>query len=221
MAKKLPAGEGNILEQGNKYEGYVVWFQQPRRLGGRQRSSTPKAADAGPVGRQGGPDHRGRRDLRPRRPVALDHRRRTRRGCASGGPAGARSCSTGHTSTRPPAPPPRRASGRQEGVREHGLCAAGPASTGASRAKVSIGGANIGISATEGPSAGHRRPRSVHDGPPSGRRYEAINEGLPPVSERAVRRPRWRSARSTRSPTMLREQLKDAVVRPATRPTRT
>src|SRR5688500_18125121 len=26
MAKKLPAGEGNILEQGNKYEGYVVWF---------------------------------------------------------------------------------------------------------------------------------------------------------------------------------------------------
>jgi multiple sugar transport system substrate-binding protein len=26
MAKNLPAGEGNILEQGNKYEGYVVWF---------------------------------------------------------------------------------------------------------------------------------------------------------------------------------------------------
>ena len=26
MAKKLPAGEGNILEQGKKYEGYVVWF---------------------------------------------------------------------------------------------------------------------------------------------------------------------------------------------------
>jgi multiple sugar transport system substrate-binding protein len=25
-AKKLPAGEGNILEQGQKYEGYVVWF---------------------------------------------------------------------------------------------------------------------------------------------------------------------------------------------------
>ena len=26
MAKKLPAGEGNILEQGQHYEGYVVWF---------------------------------------------------------------------------------------------------------------------------------------------------------------------------------------------------
>jgi len=26
MAKKLPPGEGNILEQGQKYEGYVVWF---------------------------------------------------------------------------------------------------------------------------------------------------------------------------------------------------
>jgi multiple sugar transport system substrate-binding protein len=26
MAKKLPPGEGDILEQGQKYEGYVVWF---------------------------------------------------------------------------------------------------------------------------------------------------------------------------------------------------
>src|SRR3954453_6134757 len=26
MAKKLPPGEGNILEQGQKYEGYTVWF---------------------------------------------------------------------------------------------------------------------------------------------------------------------------------------------------
>src|SRR3954453_22559778 len=26
MAKKLPPGEGNILDQGQKYEGYVVWF---------------------------------------------------------------------------------------------------------------------------------------------------------------------------------------------------
>ena len=26
MAKKLPPVEGNILEQGQKYEGYVVWF---------------------------------------------------------------------------------------------------------------------------------------------------------------------------------------------------
>ena len=26
MAKDLKPGEGNILEQGNKYEGYVVWF---------------------------------------------------------------------------------------------------------------------------------------------------------------------------------------------------
>ena len=26
MAKKLPAGQGLIQEQGNKYEGYVVWF---------------------------------------------------------------------------------------------------------------------------------------------------------------------------------------------------
>jgi multiple sugar transport system substrate-binding protein len=26
MAKALPAGEGNILEQGQRYEGYVVWF---------------------------------------------------------------------------------------------------------------------------------------------------------------------------------------------------
>src|SRR3954463_13394773 len=34
MAKKLPAGEGNILEQGQKYEGYVVWFNNLVASGG-------------------------------------------------------------------------------------------------------------------------------------------------------------------------------------------
>src|SRR3954466_2165825 len=34
MAKKLPAKEGNILEQGNKYEGYVVWFNNLVASGG-------------------------------------------------------------------------------------------------------------------------------------------------------------------------------------------
>src|SRR3954467_9350754 len=34
MAKKLPAGQGDILEQGQKYEGYVVWFNQLVASGG-------------------------------------------------------------------------------------------------------------------------------------------------------------------------------------------
>jgi multiple sugar transport system substrate-binding protein len=34
MAKKLPPGEGNILEQGQKYEGYVVWFNNLVASGG-------------------------------------------------------------------------------------------------------------------------------------------------------------------------------------------
>jgi len=34
MAKKLPKGEGNILEQGQKYEGYVVWFNNLVASGG-------------------------------------------------------------------------------------------------------------------------------------------------------------------------------------------
>jgi len=34
MAKKLPATKGNILEQGQKYEGYVVWFNNLVASGG-------------------------------------------------------------------------------------------------------------------------------------------------------------------------------------------
>src|SRR3954471_9094880 len=34
MAKKLPPGEGDILEQGQKYEGYVVWFNNLVASGG-------------------------------------------------------------------------------------------------------------------------------------------------------------------------------------------
>jgi len=34
MAKKLPPVKGNILEQGQKYEGYVVWFNQLVASGG-------------------------------------------------------------------------------------------------------------------------------------------------------------------------------------------
>src|SRR4051794_6352668 len=34
MAKKLPKGKGNILEQGQKYEGYVVWFNNLVASGG-------------------------------------------------------------------------------------------------------------------------------------------------------------------------------------------
>jgi multiple sugar transport system substrate-binding protein len=43
MAKKLPAGKGNILEQGQKYEGYVVWFNNlVASAGGKIVDSTGK-----------------------------------------------------------------------------------------------------------------------------------------------------------------------------------
>ena len=72
MAKKLPAGKGNILEQGQKYEGYVVWFNNLVASGGGKIVNAEGAADAQRGRGQGGADHQGRRDLRPRRPGALD-----------------------------------------------------------------------------------------------------------------------------------------------------
>ena len=80
MAKKLPAGEGNILEQGQKYEGYVVWFNN-LVASRRRRSSTPKGdptLDAPAV--KAAQIIKDVADVRARRPVALDRRRRTRRG---------------------------------------------------------------------------------------------------------------------------------------------
>ena len=106
MAKKLPAGEGNILEQGQKYEGYVVWFNNLVASAG----GTIVNAEGRPT--LGAPAVKAAQIIKdvatsgPRRPVAVDRAGGPGAGSPSR-PARARSCSTGPTST------PRRAPTRR------------------------------------------------------------------------------------------------------------
>jgi multiple sugar transport system substrate-binding protein len=93
MAKKLPAGEGNILEQGQHYEGYVVWF-----------NNLVQSAGGTIVDNSGKPRGSSRRSRRPVAPARRCRRTRKTRGVWRSRPARAPSCSTGRTSTRPAAP---------------------------------------------------------------------------------------------------------------------
>ena len=54
MAKKLKPSEGNILEQGNKYEGYVVWFNNLVASAGGEIVDAEGRADARRGDDQGG-----------------------------------------------------------------------------------------------------------------------------------------------------------------------
>ena len=70
-AKKLPASDGLIEEQGQEYEGYTVWFNSvDASAGGRIVTATGSRARAPCSG--GGSDHQGRGHLRPCRSVAVD-----------------------------------------------------------------------------------------------------------------------------------------------------
>ena len=133
MAKKLPAGEGNILEQGQKYEGYVVWFNNLVASAGGTIVDAEGRPDARRRGRQGRADHQGRRDLRPRRPVAVDR---------AGGPGPARLRGRqGRLPAQLAVRLRRRARGRRDQRRSRRRSSrtwatpAGPASTRASRAR--------------------------------------------------------------------------------------
>ena len=91
MAKKLPAGEGLIQEQGNRYEGYVVWFNNLVASAGGTIVNEEGNPTLDESAVQGGPDHQGRRDLRPRGSRRSRPTRRTRPGSPSR-PGGAPSC---------------------------------------------------------------------------------------------------------------------------------
>ena len=212
MAKKLPAGEGNILEQGQKYEGYVVWFNNLVASAGGKivnaegrptlNEAAVKAATiikdvatsgrVGPVAvdRAGGPGAPGLRGRQGRVPAQLAVRLRRR----------------AHATPRP-------IRGDQEGLREHGL---------RPLARRQQGRAEQGLDRRRQPRHPEDRPapgardagRAVHDERRSGRRQEAINEGLPPVMNATYDDAEVRKVYPFAD--LLREQLKDSVVRPPT-----
>ena len=221
MAKKLPAGEGNILEQGQKYEGYVVWFNNLVASAGGTIVNAEGRPTLDDAARQGRADHQGRRHLRPRRPVAVDR---------AGGPGAARVRGRqGRLPAQLAVRLRRRAHRRRDATRSRRRSSrtwatpAGPGVNKGEPSKVSIGGANLGIPKTgQNPELATEAALCMTSA--KWQAQEAINEGLPPVMNSTyddaegpqglpVRRPAARAAqglgRAPADPVLLRRDAGD------------
>ncbi len=210
MAKKIGAGEGNILEQGNKYEGYVVWFNNLVQSAGGKivdaegepmlNEGTTKALDIiRNVATAGSAD--------PSLSTATEDPVRLTFDAGKGAfmlnwpYVYASRVTPPRRGTRPP-----RRSSRTWPLR------GSPVSTRASRAR-SRSAARTSASRTgQGPRARHAG-RAVHD-QRKWQAQEAINEALPPVMNSAYDDPKVREQYPFADE--LRETLADSVVRPAT-----
>jgi trehalose/maltose transport system substrate-binding protein len=210
MAKKLPAGQGNILEQGQRYEGYVVWFNNlVSSAGGTivDADGRPTLDESAVKAAQIIKDvaTSGRSD--PSLSTAQEDQARLPFEAGKGAfelnwPyvwAFARAAAE----TSPVA----------KKVYENMGYARWPGVNKGEPSRVSIGGDNFGI-----PKTG-RHPELATQAAlcmtsAKWQAQEAINEGLPPVMNSTYDDPKVREVYPFAD--LLREQLKDAVVRPAT-----
>jgi multiple sugar transport system substrate-binding protein len=210
MAKQLPADEGLIQEQGARYEGYVVWF-----------NNLVASAGGKIVNPDGSPalDQTAVRAAQIIKDVATSGRAdpalstnqedQGRLAFESGRGAFMLNWPYVYAAARAAA----KTGAVQKKVFENMGWARWPAVDADKPSRVSIGGANIGISnygkhpelATE--AALCMTSRKWQD-------QEAINEGLPPVINASYDDPEVR--KSYPFADLLREQLKDAVPRPET-----
>jgi multiple sugar transport system substrate-binding protein len=210
MAKKLPAGEGNILEQGNKYEGYVVWFNNLVSSAGGEivnaegrpvlDEAAVKAAtiirDVANSGRVDGSLSTAQED-------------QARLAFEAGKGAFMLNWPYVYAAARTSA----ESSDVTKKVFENMGYARWPGVNKGEPSKVSIGGANLGI-----PNTG-RNPELATEAAlcmtsAKWQAQEAIKEGLPPVMNSTYDDPEVRKVYPFAD--LLREQLKDSVVRPAT-----
>jgi multiple sugar transport system substrate-binding protein len=210
MAKKLPAGEGNILEQGNKYEGYVVWFNNlVASAGGTivNAQGRPTLNDAAVKAAQIIKDvaTSGRSD--PSLSTAQEDQARLAFEAGKG--AFMLNWPFVYASARTDA----ELSDVTKKVFENMGYARYPAVNQGEPSRVSIGGANLGI-----PKTGRYPELSTKAAlcltSPKWQAQEAIAEGLPPVTNSTYDDPAVRKVYPFAD--LLREQLKDSVVRPPT-----
>jgi multiple sugar transport system substrate-binding protein len=210
MAKKLPAGEGNILEQGQKYEGYVVWFNNLVASAGGEivnaegrpvlDDTAVKAAqiirDVANSGRVDGSLSTAQED-------------QARLAFEAGKGAFMLNWPYVYAAARTSA----ESSPVAKKVFENMGFARWPGVNKGEPSKVSIGGANIGVSDTgKDPKLATQAALCM-----TSRKWqdaEAINEGLPPVMNASYDDPKVREQYPFAD--LLREQLRDSVVRPAT-----
>jgi multiple sugar transport system substrate-binding protein len=210
MAKKLPAGEGNILEQGQKYEGYVVWFNNlVASAGGTivNAEGRPTLNDAAVKAAQIIKDvaTSGRSD--PSLSTAQEDPSRLAFENGKGAfllnwpyvYAAART--DGETN-----PTAKKVFDNMGYARWPGVNKGEPS-------KVSIGGANLGIPKTgQNPALATKAALCMTSA--KWQAQEAIDDGLPPVMNSTYDDPKVREVYPFAD--LLREQLKDSVVRPPT-----
>ncbi len=210
MAKKLPPVEGNILEQGQKYEGYTVWFNNlVASAGGTivnaegRPTLNDKAVEAAKIIKDVATS--GRSD--PSLSTAQEDPARLAFEAGKGAfllnwpyvYAAARTDAKTNPTTKK--------------VFDNMGYARWPGVNKGEPSKVSIGGANLGI-----PKTG-KNPKLATEAAlcmtsQKWQEQEAINEGLPPVTNATYDNAKVREVYPFAD--LLREQLKDSVVRPAT-----
>jgi multiple sugar transport system substrate-binding protein len=210
MAKKLPAGKGNILEQGQKYEGYVVWFNNlVSSAGGTivdangRPTVDDKAVKAAQIIKDVATSGRSDSSLS----TAQEDQARLAFEADKGAfllnwpyvYAAARTDAKTNSVTKK--------------VFENMGYARWPGVNKGEPSKVSIGGANLGIPKTgQNPALATQAALCMTS--QKWQEQEAINEGLPPVTNSTYDNAKVREVYPFAD--LLREQLKDSVVRPAT-----
>jgi multiple sugar transport system substrate-binding protein len=210
MAKALPAGKGNILEQGQKYEGYVVWFNNLVASAGGEivnAEGEPVLDDAAVKAAQIIKDVATGGISDPALSTMQEDPSRLAFEADKGAfllnwpyvyAAGRADAETNPTAKM---------------VFENMGWARWPGVNKGEPSRVSIGGANLGI-----PKSG-RNPELATEAAlcmtsAKWQAEEAINEGLPPVMNSTYDDPKVREVYPFAD--LLREQLKDSVVRPPT-----
>jgi multiple sugar transport system substrate-binding protein len=210
MAKKLPAGEGNILEQGQKYEGYVVWF-----------NNLVASAGGTIVNAEGRPtlDKSAVRAAQIIKDVATSGRSDPSLSTSQEDPsrlafeAGKGAFLLNWPYVYAAARTDAETSPVTKKVFENMGYARWPGVDKGKPSKVSIGGANLGIPVTG------RNPELATDAAlcmttAKWQAQEAIKDGLPPVMNSIYDDAKVREVYPFAD--LLREQLKDSVVRPPT-----
>jgi multiple sugar transport system substrate-binding protein len=210
MAKKLPANEGLIQEQGQRYEGYVVWFNNlVASAGGKIVNANGRpaldqtAVQAAQIIKDVATSGRADPSL------STNQEDQTRLAWEAGRGAFMLNWPYVYASARTAA----ETSPVSKKVFENMGYARWPGVDPGKPSRVSIGGANIGISVYgKRPDLATQAALCL-----TSRKYqdeEAITEGLPPVMNASYDDPKVRKAYPFAD--LLREQLKDAVPRPET-----
>jgi multiple sugar transport system substrate-binding protein len=210
MAKKLPAGEGNILEQGQHYEGYVVWFNNlVESDGGTIVNAQGKPTLGAPAVKAAQIIRDVARSGRASPSLSTDQEDQGRLAFEAGKGAFLLNWPYVYAAGRADA----KTNPVTAKVFKNMAWAPYPSVDPSKPSRVSIGGADLGITTT-GKHQDLATAAALCMTSAKWQAQEAINEGLPPVMNSTYDDPAVRKVYPFAD--LLRQQLKNSVVRPDT-----